>query len=467
MVYTSIIVIVLILLIITFARGYFKNLQTKKRLLEEDKAKRTAYFNALLPQIKEAIDTFKNYSELKIGYFSKYKLKQWKTKYGNLKESISHHDYTDINLSEDILLSLNSFLEIFSKCESLRNSYNKRFVKSELELYNVFFGNIENRSLDIQQRTCIVTDDDNNLVIAGAGSGKTTTIVGKVNYLLDRYKVEPEKILLISFTNKSVEALKNRINVPTITARTFHKLGLEIISQAEKKKPSIFSDEQYKPLIHKIFGELIKDSIYLEKINLFLIDFLKPIKYEEDFENKGEYIQYLKDKNFRTYQQQTEQHEIVKSMEECKIANFLFFNRVNYKYEKSYEHDLANMQYRQYKPDFTISQNESVIYLEHFAVSRDNQVPHFFANENESYEEARKRYLDKMKWARQIHESYDTTLIESYSYEMREGILFENLQNNLAQNGILLNPMSEEEKWNVIRRTASEEIKSLLDLIMT
>ena len=67
--------------------------------------------------------------------------------------------------------------------ENLRSEYNQKFIREEL-----------------QQRTAIITDEDNNLVIAGAGSGKTTTIVGKVKYIIDRYKAKPEEIPLISFT---------------------------------------------------------------------------------------------------------------------------------------------------------------------------------------------------------------------------------------------------------------------------
>ena len=67
--------------------------------------------------------------------------------------------------------------------ENLRSEYNQKFIREEL-----------------QQRTAIITDEDDNLIIAGAGSGKTTTIVGKFKYIIDRYKAKPEEILLISFT---------------------------------------------------------------------------------------------------------------------------------------------------------------------------------------------------------------------------------------------------------------------------
>ena len=89
--------------------------------------------------------------------------------------------------------------------------------------------------LDEEQKKVIVTEGDLQ-VIAGAGSGKTTTMVAKVKYLIDIKEVDPSKILLISYTNKATEELKSRIQddfkLP-ISIFTFHKLGLELIKQVK------------------------------------------------------------------------------------------------------------------------------------------------------------------------------------------------------------------------------------------
>ena len=121
----------------------------------------------------------------------------------------------------------------------------------------------------------------------------------------------------------------------------------------------------------------------------------------------------------QTFGKQTFQREIVKSVEECKIANFLFFNNVEYQYEFPYEHQVADKKHSQWKPDFTITQNDKRIYLEHFGVNRSNNISPKFVHSDtgETYEMAKRKYLDKMEWAREsmftritIKDNYDICL---------------------------------------------------------
>lgn len=80
----------------------------------------------------------------------------------------------------------------------------------------------------------LLKNDENTIVIAGAGSGKTLTIVGKINYLIDSNITSPENILVISFTNASVNDLKEKINFP-IKIYTFHKLAMYILDEVNYK----------------------------------------------------------------------------------------------------------------------------------------------------------------------------------------------------------------------------------------
>ena len=114
----------------------------------------------------------------------------------------------------------------------------------------------------------IVKDDSNYiLVTAGAGSGKTLTILGKINYLVKEKNIKEEEILCISFTKASAESLKQKLKtelnliVPTYT---FHKLSLEII----KDKNYEIADEY---LLEEITNEFYQKDIFTSPHHLKLI----------------------------------------------------------------------------------------------------------------------------------------------------------------------------------------------------
>ena len=476
-------VLVLVVLIVAVVWLYLRHRESerKKRELEAEQARQRElerqmlfdFFKTKLESIKTANSRFANYLVLKAGYFTNHQLTTWKNLYSKLNNEVKGKSFESINLSSEEVKSIRTFIDYFTKADNLRHGFNNNFVTEELKTYHSFFDNIEGRKLDIQQRTAVVTDEDNNVVIAGAGSGKTTTIVGKVSYILNRYKVRPEEILLISFTKKSADTLADRISIDGVDAKTFHKFGKDVIVEAEGRQPSIFDEAQFKPLITKYFTELIGKNEYLQKVTDYFTNFLKPEKSQFDFDSQGDYVQYLKDQNFKSYKlkevpvngRMTYKMEVVKSIEECKIANFLLFNGVKYEYEFPYEHDTATEAFRQYKPDFTVIQNGKKIYVEHFGIARNGNVPNWFSGDG--VRSASEKYRDDMEWKRGTHKSNGTTLIESYSYEMSEGILFDNLAKNLKKAGVELTPKSPEEIWKIITDATKDEVNSFVTLFGT
>lgn len=127
--------------------------------------------------------------------------------------------------------------------------------------FSSFFDNINGIKLDKKQIKIATTKRKNVLVIAGAGSGKTLTIVSRVHYLINNLKVNPKDILCISFTNDAVNKLKEDLNIDDIDVLTFHKLALKIIGN---KKEVLTEDI----LIDIIMDTFNNDSLYgLFKIN--------------------------------------------------------------------------------------------------------------------------------------------------------------------------------------------------------
>ena len=101
--------------------------------------------------------------------------------------------------------NVRKFNDIFQNFDNYIVNKNLKYVQSQKEILKQYFDDIEGKKLDDQQRTALITDEYSNLIIAGAGSGKTLTIIGKVKYLIEKKNVKPENILLLSFTKKTVD----------------------------------------------------------------------------------------------------------------------------------------------------------------------------------------------------------------------------------------------------------------------
>ncbi len=138
-----------------------------------------------------------------------------------------------------------------------------------------FFNNIEGKALDEQQQAAVLSTANTSLIVAGAGSGKTLTILGKVKWLVQVQKVSPEDILLLSFTNKTVNELNVRLaklQLP-LKATTFHKLGLNIIKKHQTTATSSVTvtaistppDGTLEEVINHFFSTQIRTLPKLEK----------------------------------------------------------------------------------------------------------------------------------------------------------------------------------------------------------
>ncbi len=413
------------------------------------------------------------------GYFSNYDLLSWKERHKSLPDKLTGIELSLPGVPKEDLNNIGRFCSMYAQGETLRKQFNEKFTSVELASYKEFFNDIEGRELDQQQRTSIVVDEDNNLVIAGAGTGKTTTLAGKVAYLIHRYKLLPEDILLISFTNKACDEMKERIKKKmgiNIQVKTFHKLGLDVIAESNNEKPSVFSlsKKETDEIFNGLLKNLMKDKAYLELVTKYFSYYLKPYKEENEFKSDGERTQYLKDMNLFGYKRiklenGVEFRERLKSQEEVQIANFLFMSDIDYTYEDWYEYKTASKTFGQYKPDFKINKYTNAekkgIYIEHFGIDESGNVPNWF--KSDGVISAKDKYANGIKWKRQTHEEMGTSLIETYSYEKSKGKLISNLIEKLLKYGIVVKEKSAEDLWMAIEANAPEDIVSFIQLIQT
>lgn len=385
----------------------------KLKRIQEERNERQDYIYKFIQKIEEAVSDFKSFIEINNKqYFSYSLLERWKNEYDSvLTTKLKSIKFQDLEITSQQKDAIRYFQSFANDPDSIRIKRNNNFLEKELLKSNYLLSDVDDgKSLDSNQREAIIRDEDNSLVIAGAGCGKTTTIMGKVKYLTERLAVPPEQILLISFTKKSANDLVKKVNTEGITASTFHKLGLEIIKSVEGSPPSIY-DQSSQVFIQRTFKNLLAKDEYLQRAVEYFTDYIRIEKDDFQIDSFNEHIQHLKDQNYRPYKQkrierngrETYLREIVKSQEECKIANWLLFNGLKYEYEYPYEVSTRTPAYRQYAPDFTLFQNDKKVYLEHYGIDRNGNVPPFFANESTTLEEAKIKYNEGIEWKRNLH----------------------------------------------------------------
>ncbi|CNL77187.1 DNA helicase IV [Yersinia intermedia] len=120
---------------------------------------------------------------------------------------------------------------------------NQQWIHRMLEEHRDFFQSVETSPLNESQSRAVVNGEDSVLVLAGAGSGKTSVLVARAGWLLRRNEALPEQILLLAFGRQAADEMnsriKQRLGVDDIQAKTFHALALQIIQQGSRKTPVI------------------------------------------------------------------------------------------------------------------------------------------------------------------------------------------------------------------------------------
>ena len=377
---------------------------------------------------------------------------------------------------------------------------NELYINQELNDNSDLFDDLNGKSLDSQQRNAIVVDEDAVRVIAGAGSGKTFTIQGKVRYLTEKRDVDPSEILAISFSNASVNDLEERIAEP-IDIKTFHKVGKDILTQYNQ-----YSRPDTSALKRIIKRYLTKKALKSEDISKKLIEFFsfyinvppseEDIKYEGDLLDWQEGVDFstLK-RRFKNKQRETLNNEIVRSYEELYIANFLFIHGIKYTYEKIYSYPNKNFErefnkfkeflfsfdeeipdelkndiakgllnltdiceeyeIKNYFPDFYL--NDYNIYIEHFGLNR-NCENHLIGGKSSE------EYVKEMEWKRKVHKKYETPLIETFSYYQSENRLLTRLAEKLQAQGVEFNEIDYRQVYAILLE--NKTIKEWEDFIV-
>lgn len=373
-------------------------------------------------------------------------------------------------------------VDVLADIDQLMDEHNEAFIASAMVREKDYLDHVLEAvdpvvSLDEDQRRVVLTDEDYCLVIAGAGAGKTTTVAAKVKYLVDRQGVKPSQILVVSFTNKAVNELKEKIQgalgIPCPIA-TFHSTGNAVIHiNTPDEKLNIVDNSRLYFVIRDYFrGSIMRNESVVNKLIMFFASYFDA-PYEGDdlngfFNNiaKANYSTMRSDlEDFkrevidsRTKKSVTIQNEVLRSHQEVEIANFLYLNNIDYEYEPIYQYNISYAR-KPYTPDFVIEQDGRRAYIEHFGISESGENDRYSQEELDKYKKA---VNDKVR----LHKKHGTTLIYTFSAYNDRKPLLAHLRENLEAHGFELRPRSNKEVMEML--VAGEEnryIRKLINLI--
>lgn len=369
-----------------------------------------------------------------------------------------------------------------SAISDLVNQHNQDFINNKMISEKEYLDNILKEidpviKLDDDQRRVVLTDEDYCLVIAGAGAGKTTTVAAKVKYLVEKLNVKPEEILVVSFTNKAVEELcdkiKNQLHIDC-PITTFHASGNAILHKQNDEKLNIVQNEKLYFILEDYFNEsvLTNEKLVDDLVTFFasycdapadeIVD--KAILFNKIASSSfttlrselGEYEKKIIPSGDKKYV--TIQNEQLRSNEEVQIANFLYLNNIEYEYEPKYKFNIEGS-IKPYTPDFIIKQGDKEAYIEHFGVTQDGYSNRYSKEELEKYQKAMK---DKVA----LHKQHGTTLICTCSKYNDGRELTEHLKEKLEENGFILTPKDNKEVMKKISdQDGSRYVRKLINLV--
>lgn len=395
--------------------------------------------------------------------------------------------YCKTNRLDENIIKL--FLERYEDIKDLKrgslhfNNHNEEFLETHCDSEKDYLDNILKEvdpkiKLDKEQRKVVLSDEDYSLVIAGAGAGKTTTVAAKVRYLVEKKGIDPAQILIISFTNKAVGELKERINqqlsIPC-PVTTFHSAGYAILRKNEdEKKKIVDSGFLYNVINNYLKNNILERPELVDKLIMFFGSYFDA-PYEGNDLNA--FFNYISKSDFSTLRSNVEEYneqvidrrtkkiititnECLKSAQEVRIANYLYLNGIDYIYEEIYPYHILKAK-KPYTPDFCIKQGDNVAYIEHFGITEEGKHSFYAVEELERYKQ---EIRDKIA----LHKKHNTKLLYTFSQYKDGRDLLVHLQEQLLENGFKLQKRSSQEVYEKLVNTEENKyIAKLVSLLCT
>jgi len=287
----------------------------------------------------------------------------------------AHHQLGDQALAKPVATAWQWLLKLQqpTALQRLQQSYCRRMVRR----YAPLFDTLEQHPLTVRQREACVLDEAANLVLAGAGSGKTSVLAGRVAYLLASGLAQPQEILLLAFGKQAADEMRERIasrlpetqeaSAPSPEISTFHALGLAIIQAVEGKRPALSPLAEGSgarlSLVQDAFEVALQDPNYRSRVLEYLRRYLYPRTDPMQFTERAGYLGKLAAEELKSLKGET-----MYSLAEVQIGNWLFRQGIEYCYQHPWPLPLKHSSHQEVLPQFFLP--EPGIWIRHLTLDR-------------------------------------------------------------------------------------------------
>lgn len=369
---------------------------------------------------------------------------------------------------------------------------NADFVREEWSRWKPFFDECERTPLTEEQGRAAITMEEATLLVAAAGSGKTSTVVGKVAYMLAKGLAMPDEILCLAFNSGAAKEIGDRLKErltfivsdacqlderfkvglrkavssgAEVSSKTFHSFGLSVIRRKQGAEPKVVQGVDRKRLLADAIRDCRQDPSFAEKWWLLqtVYRFAEPL--ESKFHSEAEYEEYL-----RAVRRERSQAEgistmgtarPVRSLEEAAISNWLYLQGVQFDYEPLFAQGAGALcPGKAWNPDFcyrieTGAEGSAFIVHEHFAINDQGKAPAFFDDPE--------GYVRQAEAKQKVLRGLDKRHFWTTSAEYRAGTLFKRLCDKLTDLKVVFDPPSEEQKLKRLQEIGLSVDNDLLE----
>jgi DNA helicase-4 len=282
----------------------------------------------------------------------------------------------------------------------------------------------ESQPFSREQIDAIGEMSDAFLLMARAGSGKTTVINAKAALLMEHEAVVPDRLMILAFNQKAAKEVTKGIRrdyglIDFDNARTFHSLAYQLV----QPQADLLSDEsggginaqKQSAFVQRLLNSVMNPAL-LAQIYLFFRSEMQELEDIGAFLSPDDYYAYR-----RSHVQETLNGQLVKSAGEKWIADFLFEHGVKYAYERLWFWDGHN-----YRPDFSLFVNGPApnIVIEHWGIDLNDpskKVPEHWVKSWEDYRKELERKRDYWRRHNEANRDRPVLFLETSVADMRRG----------------------------------------------